>query len=231
MRTNGDEGWVEFLYKPVGRGLANLANRSLGDRISLLGPIGKGFDPVPDRPIILAIGGGVGIPPVFFLAELLNDQAQTEILVFMGSEVPFPFELRKSDEQIEGISAEISASVATLADWGVTSRLASNAGIPNCYKGYVPDLARLWLSALTEERITQVQVVACGPMPMLEATAALARDFSLPCQVAVEEYMACGVGGCAGCTILLHTSDGPAMKRVCVDGPVFAASEVFPEPS
>ena len=218
------------MYKPVGRGLANLAKRSLGDQISLLGPIGKGFDPVPGRPLILAIGGGVGIPPVFFLAELLKDQVQTEILVFMGSEVPFPFELRESDAQIDGISAEISASVATLDDWGITSRLASNAGFPNCYKGYVPDLARRWLSALTAERVAQVQIVACGPMLMLEATAALARDFSLPCQVAVEEYMACGVGGCAGCTILVRTADGPSMKRVCVDGPVFAASDVFPEP-
>jgi dihydroorotate dehydrogenase electron transfer subunit len=62
---------------------------------------------------------------------------------------------------------------------------------------------------------------------MLKSVAKLARDFDLPCQVALEEYMACGIGGCAGCTVLLQTPDGPAMKRVCVDGPVFDARQVY----
>ena len=60
----------------------------------------------------------------------------------------------------------------------------------------------------------------------LHLVAKLARDFGLPCQVALEEYMACGIGGCAGCTVLLQTPDGPAMKRVCVDGPVFDAAKL-----
>jgi dihydroorotate dehydrogenase electron transfer subunit len=42
--------------------------------------------------------------------------------------------------------------------------------------------------------------------------------------------MACAVGGCAGCTVLIDTSDGPAMKRVCVDGPVFDAATVIWDP-
>ena len=61
---------------------------------------------------------------------------------------------------------------------------------------------------------------------MLAATAGLARDYDLPCQVSLEEFMACAVGGCAGCTVRIQTPDGPAMKRVCVDGPVFDASAV-----
>jgi dihydroorotate dehydrogenase electron transfer subunit len=50
----------------------------------------------------------------------------------------------------------------------------------------------------------------------------------LPCQVALEEYMMCAVGGCAGCAVAVHTPAGTAMKRVCVDGPVFDAASVFP---
>ncbi|MGH8204522.1 MAG: dihydroorotate dehydrogenase electron transfer subunit, partial [Steroidobacteraceae bacterium] len=65
------------------------------------------------------------------------------------------------------------------------------------------------------------------PEPMLRAVAALARRHSLPAQVSLEENMACAVGGCAGCTVLVQTPDGPAMKRVCVDGPVFDAATVF----
>jgi dihydroorotate dehydrogenase electron transfer subunit len=71
-----------------------------------------------------------------------------------------------------------------------------------------------------------VEIFACGPEPMLLAAAQLARDYSLPCQVSLEEFMACAVGGCAGCTVRVNTPSGPAMKRVCVDGPVFDAAMV-----
>ncbi len=103
------------------------------------------------------------------------------------------------------------------------SRLASNAGLAGAHRGYITDLARDALQAMTAAERAEAQVFACGPTPMLKAVAKLARDFDLPCQVALEEYMACGIGGCAGCTVLLQTPDGPAMKRVCVDGPVFDA--------
>ena len=62
---------------------------------------------------------------------------------------------------------------------------------------------------------------------MLEAVAAMAAEFDLPCQVSLEEFMACGVGGCAGCVVEVQTSSGRAMRRVCVDGPVFDAYDVF----
>jgi dihydroorotate dehydrogenase electron transfer subunit len=63
---------------------------------------------------------------------------------------------------------------------------------------------------------------------MLEAVATLAEKFAVPSQLCLEEFMACGVGGCAGCAVQVQTPDGPAMKRVCVDGPVFAGDAVYP---
>ncbi len=228
MRANAAEGWLEFLYKPLGHGLARLAQKAIGDSVSVLGPIGRGFEPDPGRPAILAIAGGVGIPPIFFLAEKFKARSDAELLVLLGSEVPFPFELGKSSRVLAGIPADVAATVTNLEQWGIASRLASNAGYAGCYEGLVTDLARSWLAALPVTRLDEVQIVACGPMPMLTATAALAKEYGLPCQVAVEEYMACGVGGCAGCTILVRTPAGPAMKRVCVDGPVFEAQDVFP---
>ncbi len=62
---------------------------------------------------------------------------------------------------------------------------------------------------------------------MLKAVAKLAREFDLPCQVSLEEFMACAVGGCAGCVVEILTQDGPAMRRVCVDVPVFDAATVL----
>ena len=61
---------------------------------------------------------------------------------------------------------------------------------------------------------------------MLRAVAELAARYDLPCQVSLEEFMACAVGGCAGCAVMIDSPDGPAMKRVCVDGPVFDAATV-----
>ena len=75
----------------------------------------------------------------------------------------------------------------------------------------------------------EVELFACGPTPMLKAIARVARRFGVPCQVSLEEFMACAVGGCAGCAVRVVTdAGGPAMKRVCVDGPVFDATAVFP---
>jgi dihydroorotate dehydrogenase electron transfer subunit len=195
--------------------------------LSVLAPIGHGFSVDAARPRLLALGGGVGIPPMIFLAEHVLATRRLRPLVLMGSEVPFPFELVESRLEVPGASKAATHAVALLEQWGVPSRLASNAGLTGAHRGYITDLARAALQALTDAQRAETQVFACGPTPMLKAAASLARDFDLPCQVALEEYMACGIGGCAGCTVLLQTPDGPAMKRVCVDGPVFDARQVY----
>jgi dihydroorotate dehydrogenase electron transfer subunit len=230
MRANAREGWIDILYKVVGHGLASLAQRIAGERVSCMGPIGKGFTPHSDRPRTLLIGGGVGIPPMVFLAETLaaDSAAGWQPLVLMGSEVPFPFVAKPSTILVPGIPDGAIACMPLLDGWGVPSRLATLAGYAGCYHGYVTQLARAWLGSLSPEALAQVEVFACGPTPMLKACAAVAREFGLPCQVSLEEFMACAVGGCAGCTVLVQTADGPAMKRVCVDGPVFDAETVFP---
>ena len=228
MRASAAEGWLEFLYKPKGHGLEMLGRRVPGDNVSVLAPIGHGFVVDPSRPRLLALGGGVGIPPMIFLAEQVRSERALQPLVLMGSEVPIPFELAESRVEVRGVGKAATHAVALLEDWGVPSRLASNAGIAGAHRGYITDLARDALHALTDQECAATQVFACGPTPMLKAVAKLARDFDLPCQVALEEYMACGIGGCAGCTVLLQTPEGPAMKRVCVDGPVFDARQVYP---
>jgi dihydroorotate dehydrogenase electron transfer subunit len=228
MRAAPGEGWLEFLYKPKGHGLAMLGLRQPGEVLSVLAPIGHGFTVDPARPRLLALGGGVGIPPMIFLADQVRADKHLRPLVLMGSEVPFPFELVPSQLEVPGAGKAATHAVALLEQWGVPSRLASNAGLAGAHRGYITDLARDALQAMTDAERAETQVFACGPTPMLKAVAKLARDFDLPCQVALEEYMACGIGGCAGCTVLLQTPDGPAMKRVCVDGPVFDARQVYP---
>jgi dihydroorotate dehydrogenase electron transfer subunit len=231
MRADPKAGWIDILYKIVGPGLEALSKQPVGAPISVLGPIGKGFTPSPERPRTLLVGGGVGIPPMVFLAESLEARADADWkpLVLMGSEIPFPFKARPSTIVVPGIPAEAIACMPLLDDWGVPSRLATLAGFPGCFHGYVTELAAEWLGSLDTAALAEVEMFACGPTPMLQATARVARRFGVPCQVSLEEFMACAVGGCAGCAVPVVQADGSlAMKRVCVDGPVFDANAVFP---
>jgi dihydroorotate dehydrogenase electron transfer subunit len=230
MRADARAGWIEILYKIVGPGLEALSQQPIGATVSVMGPIGNGFIVSPGRPKTLLIGGGVGIPPMVFLADSLKRRtdAAWQPLVLMGSEIPFPFRARPSQILVHGMPAETIACMPLLDDWGVPSRLASLAGFPGCFEGYVTDLAVTWLESLDAAARAEVEIFACGPTPMLQATARVARRFGVPCQVSLEEFMACAVGGCAGCAVPVVTPAGLAMKRVCVDGPVFDANAVYP---
>ncbi len=224
MRATDD--CIEVLYKIVGEGLHLLAGKRPGDLLSILGPIGRPFEPSPERPNALLIGGGVGIPPMVFLAETLRDTAWKPLAI-LGSEIPFPFALEKSKIPTPWLDDDIDSAMPLLESWGVPSRLTSLSDFDGCYRGYVTDLADKWMQSLDDSERAKTEVFACGPTPMLKAVAEFAKRYDLPCQVSLEEFMACAVGGCAGCTVNIETPDGPAMKRVCVDGPVFDAATVI----
>jgi len=227
MRTDA-AGWIELLYKPVGAGLAALTRKRAGESLSLLGPIGNGFDFRAGTQRVLALGGGVGIPPMVFAARHLRARSDIALTVYMGSEIPFPFELTPATLAVPGIDSDGRSAVALLQSWGVASVLASRSGLAGAFNGYVTELAERTLSRLSPKEKSATLLLACGPEPMLAAAARLARDHGVACQIALEEYMACGVGGCAGCTVEVHTAAGSAMQRVCVDGPVFEAAAIYP---
>ena len=169
MRTEPDEGWFEILFKEVGAGTRLLARCKRGDRLSVLGPIGRGFSPSPARSRRLLLGGGVGIPPILFLAERI---AASRPVVLVGSEVPFPFDIRPSSIPEAGLPP--GTALACLEEAEVPSRTASRAGLPGSFDGVVTDLARGWLKvrfSLDEVELRpspeRVELFACGPEPML----------------------------------------------------------------
>ena len=140
MRSDAAAGWIEILYKVEGRGLRALAARKAGDTLSVLGPIGRPFSAHPERPRTLLVGGGVGIPPMVFLAERLHEAARAtgaaaawRPLVLMGSEIPFPFRTRPSTLIVPGIPEGTIACMPLLDEWACpagsraerTSRAAS----------------------------------------------------------------------------------------------------------
>jgi len=225
MRAHDD--WIEILYKTHGHGLELLARKKPGETVSSLGPIGHPFIPTPERTNTLLIGGGVGIPPMVFVADWLRQDAREwNPLAILGSELPFPFVLVPSKLAMPWLDESTNSTMPLLESWNVPTRLATLSGFDGCFDGYVTDLADRWLSTLPDDELAKTEVLACGPTPMLKAVADLAARYELPCQVSLEEYMACAVGGCAGCAVRIATPEGDAMKRVCVDGPVFDAAAV-----
>lgn len=230
MRSDSKAGWIDILYKTHGLGTGFLASRRPGDILSVLGPIGTPFRLTGYRERPLLLGGGVGIPPMINLAEHIRHTDKTvRPFMIIGSEVPFPFTPAPSKIMVPGIPEGVIATMPLMEDWNIPCRLTSLQGFAGCYEGYVTDLARQWLEKSAGP--DTVEIFSCGPTPMLKAVAELAREFGLPCQVSLEEYMACAVGGCAGCTVPVYTDNGMEMKRVCVDGPVFEAASVFPQPT
>lgn len=223
MLSNGET--IDILFKVHGAGTRELATRASGEDISLIGPIGRPFRQSGHRRRPLLIGGGVGIPPMVFLANGLRSTTLSPFVI-MGSEVPFPFRAMPSRIMVGQLPAHVTATMPLLEDWGIACRLASLQGYAGCFEGYVTELAEQWITGQDAQAREEIEIYACGPTPMLKAVAELAARHALPCQVSLEEYMACAVGGCAGCAVAVRTPLGPAMKRVCVDGPVFEAADV-----
>ncbi len=222
MLTNPDKGTIDLLYKKVGDGTLQLSDRKKGDILPMLGPVGRPFDLSDHAKRYVLIGGGVGVPPMIFVADSLADK--TDLVLFAGSEVVFPFALKPSMFVLPGISGNTTLTISSLEERGIACRLASNAGLYGCYEGHVPDLARNYLQALSEAERSRCVLLSCGPHPMLHAVAKLGREFGLSTQLSLEEYMACGIGGCAGCVVKTLENGQEKYKRVCVDGPVFDAN-------
>jgi len=227
MRADKKSGQIDILYKVVGQGSTLLATRKTGDTIPCLGPIGNEFTISETTTHPLLLGGGVGIPPMVFLADELRQNKHLNPFVIMGSEIPFPFTAKPSKILMPGIPDGVIAAMPLLDDWGIASRLTSQQDYQGCYQGYVHELAEKWIESLDEKSKQGVEVFSCGPTPMLQAVAAFAKKHSLPCQLSLEEYMACAVGGCAGCVVPYKENDKVIPKRVCVDGPVFNAENIY----
>jgi dihydroorotate dehydrogenase electron transfer subunit len=196
-------GAIEIVFDPHGPGTGWLGTRVAGDPVDIVGPLGQPFAVPAEPAMTLLVGGGYGVAPLFYLAEqLLTDGHQVDMIVgaATGARLFDPDEAERCAERV----------VVTTDDGSVGSR------------GVVTDP----LPDLVAERGTQL-VYACGPMPMLRAVALRCAELEVRCQVAVEEHMACGVGVCWTCVVPVRDpADGAAMRRACVDGPVFDGSAI-----
>ena len=228
LRSSKEDGTVEFMYKTVGHGLESLSQLKKGDEIKIMGPIGNGFAIPSGKKSAILIGGGVGIPPVLFMGEEIKKiNGGIDLVAFFGSEIPFPFETCDSDLVMPGLDFSVNKTIDDMEKLGIPCRLSSQAGYEGCHLGYVTELAKSFIETLSDGEKTETIIYACGPESMLKAVAKLAKDDQLDCVLSLEEYMACAIGGCAGCTVKVLEDGHERMKRVCVDGPVFDAEQLY----
>lgn len=228
LRSSKEDGTVEFMYKTVGHGLESLSQLKKGDEIKIMGPIGNGFTVPSGKKSAILIGGGVGIPPVLFMGEEIKKiNGGIDLVAFFGSEIPFPFETCDSDLVMPGLDFSVNKTIDDMEKLGIPCRLSSQAGYEGCHLGYVTELAKSFIETLSDGEKTETIIYACGPESMLKAVAKLAKDDQLDCVLSLEEYMACAIGGCAGCTVRVLEDGHERMKRVCVDGPVFDAEQLY----
>jgi dihydroorotate dehydrogenase electron transfer subunit len=202
---------VDIFYKVSGRGTALLAQARPGDTIRCLGPLGNGF--APDRPPgsrLLLVAGGIGSASLHPLALKERRDGGTPLVLY-GCR-----------------TAADLAGIAPTRDAGIECRVATDDGSAGA-RGLVSELLEEFLAAEGDSARERWVICACGPTPMMKATAAVAARRGVRCYVSLESPMACGFGVCVGCVVpTREASSAPlAYRRICVEGPVLDAARVI----
>jgi dihydroorotate dehydrogenase electron transfer subunit len=196
-------GTVQFVVAEHGPGTQWLVQRTAGETLDVVGPLGNPF-PIPSGPAsAVLVGGGYGSAPLLPLAqELLANESPIEFVLGAATSIRLYGELA---------AKRMVGRVSVTTDDGSAGE-----------KGLVTDVLPEAI-----ERVNAEIIYACGPMPMLRAVADIARGRAIRAQVAVEESMACGIGVCMTCVLPVRGADGKSrFVRSCVDGPVFDALNV-----
>ena len=204
-------GTVEVVFDVVGAGTRALSRLRPHDVVDALGPLGRPFTP-PETPTgCVLVGGGYGTAPLYFLAtELRLRRCRVDFVIGAAS----------AGRLLDAMEAKrLGHSLTLTTDDGSAGR-----------RGLVTDPLGDLLA-----RTRAGRVYACGPMPMLAAVSRVAAAAGLPCQVAVEEQMACGTGICFSCVLPVGPGAPTRMARSCLEGPVFDGAAIawaelgFPE--
>lgn len=205
-QTEPDEGIIRLVFRIAGSGTLEFSKLHVGDEIDIAGPLGNGYDlSYGESGKAVIIGGGIGIPPMLYLAKELGRSGKLS-----GSEPEIVLGYRNSDtfllKDFEGLgSIHIATEDGSLGT-----------------KGNV-------LDAVRDGGVEGKVIYACGPLPMLKGISAYAGEKKIKAFISLEERMACGIGACLACVCAAKDVDSHSNvrnKRVCKDGPVFDAEEI-----
>jgi len=214
---------AELLYCVVGPATVRMTTLSDGDALSVIGPLGRGYQISSGKKTVLLAGGGMGTPPLQHLAQALTARGGIEIIAFAGAKtaVGLPYEGR-----LDEISRRLGFWLPEFGKYGVQSLVATDDGSAG-YHGLVTDCLCEWLEQSNLARDEMI-ICACGPEAMLARTAQIAIERGIDCQLSMEQRMACGIGLCQSCAVECRVpgSNETIYKMCCEHGPVFDAKEV-----
>ena len=193
---HGDDGFL-ILYRVVGRGTAIMSKAREGDILSVLGPLGRGFDLPQKGHKALLVAGGIGIAPLIFFAQTIKNND----LIFMAG---------------YGSASEI-VPIEQVGLGNMKVLIATDDGTAG-YRGPVTEVLE---SHLAGPDVSIPTVFSCGPLPMLKRVVTITLNRGIQCQVSLETSMACGLGACQGCAVKSSSKENQAYYHVCKDGPVF----------
>ncbi|TWI55746.1 dihydroorotate dehydrogenase electron transfer subunit [Halalkalibacter nanhaiisediminis] len=194
------QGQVKMLYRVEGKGTARLAEKLEGMDIDVLGPLGNGFplEVTKEGETALLIGGGVGVPPLYYLSKQLKAKG-VKVIHILG------FQSEKDVFYKEEFT-ELGPTYVSTVDGSHGT------------KGFVTDV-------IHHEGLTFDTLYSCGPTPMLQALSTLYPDRRV--FLSLEERMGCGIGACFACVChVVGDETGTSYRKVCTDGPVFPVGEV-----
>lgn len=198
------KGEIEIIFKVFGRGTTIMADYGKGVELDILGPLGTPFKMPGKADRVIMVGGGVGFPPLLYLATRLVGDG------FDPKKIEFFYGGRTAGEIVErGRIRALGVKLHPVTDDGTFGE-----------KGLVTTAVERWLD---EEKPARPRIYSCGPEAMLKAVDELGMRRSVPGQVSLEAPMPCGFGVCLGCVVPLRAG---GHARVCTEGPVFDIGEV-----
>ncbi len=217
---------LEIIYRAVGRGTRWLRRRRIGELVSILGPLGNHFELPKDNGHAVLIGGGVGIPPMLYLAQQLAGRSAAAFVGATSGDL-----LPVSIERLERFTGPVTPRliVGEFSRHGIAAVVTTDDGSVG-YAGRVTESLSAYLDSLDSG--LPVTLYTCGPELMMKAVARIAADRGMECQVAAERAMACGMGTCQSCVIRCRATgraDGRdwVYRLTCTDGPVFRGQELL----
>ncbi|MFT8726519.1 MAG: dihydroorotate dehydrogenase electron transfer subunit [Liquorilactobacillus ghanensis] len=193
-------GKLSLIYRVVGQGTAQLAALTTGEQLSILGALGNGFatQKLVSGDQVLLVGGGTGLPPLMYLAQILA-QKGCSVTTMVGF---------RTKTQIFGTQVFAAAGKLQLATDDGSAGIQGNVG-----------------TLLAAFNATDCQrVFACGPLGLLKAVQQRFAKQIMPVELSLESRMGCGMGACAGC--MVSVGGGTLNQHICQEGPIFSAAEV-----
>jgi dihydroorotate dehydrogenase electron transfer subunit len=219
---------LDIIHREIGLGSRWLAALRPGDAVEILGPLGNAFQLPPAGHTAVLVGGGVGIPPMIYLASQLADRPAVALAGALCRDL---LPLKITSDPVPGDCAA-APIVEEFAKFGIPTVLSTDDG--SCgFSGYVTAALEAYLDHHAPPVVT---IYTCGPELMMKRVAAIAIGRGLQCQVAVERAMACGMGTCQSCCIRVKKSDPSqppligqdwCYRLACTDGPIFAADSLL----